>query len=59
VRGRSRVCALANTASTAWKFKHTQRKTYQDRALRLAQLEALDPLPTVAIPPRRTRQCRP
>jgi transposase len=52
------VCKVANTASEAWKFKHTKRKTDKDDALRLAQLEALEQLPTVTMPPQRTRQWR-
>jgi transposase len=51
-------CKVANTASEAWKFKHTKRKTDKDDALRLAQLEALGQLPTVAVPPTQTRQWR-
>jgi transposase len=49
---------MANTASEAWKFKHSKRKTDRDDALRLAQLEALGQLPTVVIPPVQTRQWR-
>jgi transposase len=56
--GRGYRCKVANTASEAWKFKHTQRKTDKDDALRLAQLGALGQLPTVAIPPQQTRQWR-
>jgi len=55
---RGLVCKVANTASEAWKFKHTKRKTDKDDALRLAQLEALGQLPTVVIPPQQTRQWR-
>jgi transposase len=51
-------CKVANTASEAWKFKHTKRKTDKDDALRLAQLEALGQLPTVALPPKQTREWR-
>jgi transposase len=51
-------CKVANTASEAWKFKHTKRKTDRDDALRLAQLQALGQLPTVAVPPTQTRQWR-
>jgi transposase len=51
-------CKVANTASEAWKFKHTKRKTDKDDALRLAQLEALGQLPTVTVPPPQTRQWR-
>src|SRR5262245_15819803 len=29
-------CHVANTASEAWKFKHSKRKTNKDDALRLA-----------------------
>jgi transposase len=52
------VCHVANTASEAWKFKHTKRKTDRDDALRLAQLFALGQLPTVTVPPPATRQWR-
>jgi transposase len=52
------VCRVANTASDAWKFKHLKRKTDRDDALRLAQLQALGQLPTVALPPPATRQWR-
>src|SRR5262249_32940950 len=51
-------CKVANTASEAWKFKHTKRKTDKDDALRLAQLEALGQLPTAVIPPKVTREWR-
>jgi transposase len=49
---------VANTASEAWKFQHTKRKTDKDDALRLAQLEALGQLPPVVIPPKQTRAWR-
>lgn len=52
------TCKVANTASEAWKFKHTKRKTDKDDALRLAQLEALGQLPTVVLPPKQTREWR-
>jgi transposase len=52
------VCKVANTASEAWKFKHTKRKTDKDDALRLAQLEALGQLPAVVMPDAPTRQWR-
>jgi transposase len=51
-------CRVANTASEAWKFKHSKRKTDKDDALRLAQLQALGQLPTVVTPPPATRQWR-
>lgn len=52
------ACQVANTASEAWKFKHSKRKTDRDDALRLAQLQALGQLPTVTVPPPATRQWR-
>jgi transposase len=51
-------CQVANTAAEAWKYKHTKRKTDRDDALRLAQLEALGQLPTVAVPAKRVREWR-
>jgi transposase len=51
-------CHVANTASEAWKFKHSKRKTDKDDARRLAQLFALGQLPTVTVPPPATRQWR-
>jgi transposase len=51
-------CRVANTAAEAWKYKHSKRKTDRDDALRLAQLEALGQLPTVAVPEKRVRQWR-
>lgn len=52
------ACVVANTASEAWKFKHTKRKTDKDDALRLAQLYALGQLPGVTVPDPATRQWR-
>ena len=49
-------CQVANTAAEAWKDKHAKRKTDRDDALRLAQLEALGQLPTVAVPEKRVRE---
>ena len=51
-------CQVANTAAEAWKYKHTKRKTDRDDALRLAQLEALGQLPTVAVPGKKVREWR-
>lgn len=51
-------CKVANTLAEAWKFKHSRRKTDQDDARRLAQLEALGQLPTVTVPGKATRQHR-
>jgi transposase len=52
------LCRVANTASEAWKFQHSKRKTDRDDALRLAQLQALNQLPTVVIPPKPIREWR-
>src|SRR5262245_18276417 len=52
------ACRVANTASEAWKFKHTKRKTDRDDALRLAELQALGQLPAVAVPDKPTREWR-
>jgi transposase len=49
---------VANTAAEAWKFKHLKRKTDRDDALRLAELEAIGQLPTVAMPDPAARQRR-
>ena len=51
-------CLVANTASEAWKFKHTKRKTDRDDARRLAELYVLGQLPTVTVPSPETRQRR-
>jgi transposase len=51
-------CKVANTASEAWKFQHTKRKTDRDDARRLAALEALGQLPAVMLPDAQTRQWR-
>ena len=52
------VVKVANTAAEAWKFTHLKRKTDRDDALRLAELEAIGQLPTVALPDPATRQRR-
>jgi transposase len=51
-------CKVANTAAEAWKYKHAKRKTDRDDALRLAHLEALGQLPTVAVPDKKVREWR-
>jgi transposase len=51
-------CLVANTASEAWKFKHSKRKTDKDDARRLAQLYTLGQFPTVAVPSPEVRQRR-
>jgi transposase len=52
------ACHVANTASEAWKFKHTKRKTDRDDALRLAQLFVLGQLPEVRLPSKSVREWR-
>ncbi len=52
------VVKVANTAAEAWKFTHLKRKTDHDDARRLAELEAIGQLPTVALPDPPTRQRR-
>jgi len=49
---------VANTAAESWKFTHLKRKTDQDDAKRLAELEAIGQLPTVTLPDPATRQRR-
>ncbi|MDY3555838.1 IS110 family transposase [Gemmata sp. JC717] len=49
---------VASTAGEAWKFTRLKRKTDHDDAQRLAGLEAIGQLPTVALPDPRTRQRR-
>src|SRR6516162_9056985 len=49
---------VANTSGEAWRFTHLKRKTDRDDARRLAELEALGQLPTVALPDPATRQRR-
>src|SRR5262249_33183822 len=56
--GKGVPCLVANTASEAWKFKHTKRKTDRDDALRLAQLYTLGQFPTGAIPTKEGREKR-
>src|SRR5262245_23876625 len=51
-------CLVANTASEAWKFKHLQRKTDRDDALRLAEVYLLGKFPEVAIPAKEVRERR-
>ena len=51
-------CQVANPSSEAWKWKNVKRKTDRDDALKLAQLAALEQLPTVHVPAPETRQRR-
>ncbi len=52
------VVKVANTAAESWKFHRLKRKTDHDDAKRLAELEAIGQLPTVALPDPATRQRR-
>lgn len=52
------VVKVANTAAESWKFQHLKRKTDHDDARRLAELEAIGQLPTVALPEPAVRQRR-
>jgi len=49
---------VANTSHEAWRWKNTKRKTDKDNALRLAQLSAMNQLPTVYVPAVQIRQWR-
>jgi len=51
-------CLVANTTSEAWKFKHLQRKTDRDDALRLVEIYRLGKFPAVAIPAKEVREYR-
>jgi transposase len=51
-------CQVANPSGEAWKWKNVKRKTDRDDALKLAQLAALEQLPTVYVPAPETRQRR-
>jgi len=51
-------CQVANSSGEAWKWKNVKRKTDRDDALKLAQLAALQQLPTVYVPAPETRQRR-
>ncbi|VTU01804.1 transposase : Transposase, IS116/IS110/IS902 family OS=Acaryochloris marina (strain MBIC 11017) GN=AM1_B0381 PE=4 SV=1: DEDD_Tnp_IS110 [Gemmataceae bacterium] len=46
---------VADSAAESWKFQHLKRKTDRDDAKRLAELEAIGQLPTVALPDPATR----
>jgi len=49
---------VANANTQAWRWKNIKRKTDRDDALKLAQLSAMNQLPTVHIPKRQVRQKR-
>jgi len=49
-------CAVANTNGVSWQWNNVKRKTDRDDALKLAQLTALNQLPTVTVPSPATRQ---
>jgi len=49
---------VANPNHEAWKWKNVKRKTDKDDALKLAQLSAMDQLPTLELPSSKVRQWR-
>lgn len=49
---------IANSNHEAWRWKNVKRKTDKDDALKLAQLSAMNQLPTVTLPGTRVRQWR-
>lgn len=49
---------VANPNHEAWRWKNVKRKTDRDDALKLAQLSAMNQLPTVQLPAARVRQWR-
>jgi transposase len=49
---------VANPSTQAWRWKNIKRKSDRDDALKLAQLSAMNQLPTVHVPSREVRQKR-
>lgn len=49
---------VANPNHEAWRWKNIKRKTDKDDALKLAQMSAVDQLPTVELPAAKVRQWR-
>lgn len=49
---------IANPNHEAWRWKNVKRKTDKDDALKLAQLSAMDQLPTLTLPGAKVRQWR-
>lgn len=49
---------VANPNHDAWRWKSVKRKTDRDDALKLAQLSAMDQLPTIELPASKVRQWR-
>lgn len=49
---------IANPNHDAWRWKNVKRKTDKDDALKLAQLSAMNQLPTLQIPGAKVRQWR-
>jgi len=49
---------IANPNHEAWRWKNVKRKTDKDDALKLAQLSAMDQLPTIQLPCAKVRQWR-
>ena len=58
VREKGIELEVANPTHDAWRWKNVKRKTDRDDALKLARLSAMNQLPTVYLPARRTRQWR-
>lgn len=49
---------IANPSHEAWRWKNVRRKTDRDDALKLAQLSAMNQLPTLELPAPKVRQWR-
>ena len=49
---------VANPNHEAWRWKNVKRKTDKDDALKLAQLSAMNQLPTLQLPSAKVRQWR-
>ena len=49
---------VANPNHEAWRWKNVKRKTDKDDALKLAQLSAMNQLPTLQLPSTEVRQWR-
>lgn len=49
---------IANSNHEAWRWKNVKRKTDKDDSLKLAQLSAMNQLPTVTLPGTKVRQWR-
>lgn len=49
---------MATTTGSAWQWKHVERKTDRDDALKLAQMTAVGEIVQVAVPNRATSQSK-